>query len=184
MCLKRVGLLAGAITILLQVPALAQWREGGEVVPDSDESRSVDGFGAMLLITDDPDAFFEAWNRPPSPDYKPKIETTDKARRGDTVVGVVIFSGCMPNADGNCTSSVEFKVFRPDGSVYADLEKSELWTDKPVLPPNTLQVGVTTLGFIVEPDDPFGVYRVEAKVLDEVLGKGVTLVQTIEVVEE
>ena len=184
MLLKQIVAMAGTVFVLLQVPpAFAQWREGGGVVPDTEESKTVDGFGASLLITADPDAFFEAWDQPPSPDYKPEIKTTDTAKRGDTVVGVVVFAGCMANPEGNCQSTVDFKLLRPDGSVYADLDKSELWTDKPAMPPNTLQVGVSSLGFIVEPDDPFGVYRMEAKVRDEVLGKGVTLVQAIEVVE-
>lgn len=184
MLLKRIAWIAGAVFVLFHAPASAQWREGGEVVPDTKASKTVEGFGASLLITAEPDAFFDAWNQPPSPDYKPEIKTTDFAKRGDTVVGVVVFAGCLPNPDGNCQSTVDFKMYRPDGSVYADLDKSELWTDKPAMPPNILQLGVSSLGFIVEPDDPFGTYRMEAKVRDEVLGKGVTLVQTIEVVEE
>ena len=61
--------------------AVPQWRAEGEPVPDTEWQKSSGDFGAMLLIANDPQTFFEAWNRPPSPEYKPRIETTAEAHR-------------------------------------------------------------------------------------------------------
>ncbi len=164
--------------------AYAQWREGGGAVPDTEWSKSDGDFGAMLLVTDDPDGFFERWNQPPSPDYKPELTTASSATRGDVIVAVVIFTGCVANADGNCESTVDFKVLYPDGSLYADLERGELWMDKPATVPPYLQVSVANLGLKIEDDDPFGTYRIEAGVQDLVAKRQLKLRQTIEVVEE
>lgn len=178
----RHPILSALLMGLVVTAVHAQWRQGGKDVPDT-EWRKTDGdFGAMFLVTDDPKGFFERWNRPPSPDYKPELTTASSAKRGDTVAGMVLFTGCAPDPDGNCDSEVDFKVLYPDGSTYADLKGAELWKGKPA--PSSLQVSVGNLGLEIEDDDPFGVYRLEAVVRDNIADRKITLRQTIEVVDE
>ena len=168
--------------LLFSTSAFPQWRAEGEVIPDTEWRKSSGDFGAMLLVTSDPDSFFEAWNRPPSPDYKPKIETSAEAHRGDTVVGVVVFLGCAPDESGNCKSDMDLRLLYPDGSVYGEFKDAEVWLDKAAPPTGVLQVSVANLGLRVEPDDPFGTYRFEAVVRDRVAKKTLELVQVLEVV--
>lgn len=168
--------------LLLATSAFAQWRAEGEVVPDTEWRKSSGDFGAMLLVTNDPDSFFEAWSRPPSPDYKPTIETSAEAHRGDNVVGVVVFLGCAPDDSGNCRSDMDLRLLYPDGSVYGEFKDAEVWLDKTAPPAGNLQVSVANLGLRVEPDDPFGTYRFEAVVRDRVANKKLELVQLLEVV--
>jgi hypothetical protein len=159
----------------------AQWRQEGKEVPDAPWRRTVQGFGAMLVFTNEPDAFFEAWSRPPSPDYKPAISSPDEVRRGDTVVAVIVFTNCRGNKRGNCDAEVDFTLFRPDGSVYAKHKKADLWRGTPAPPEHNLQLGVSNLGFRVEPEDPLGEYRLEAVVRDKIAKITVPLVQVITV---
>jgi hypothetical protein len=161
--------------------AWGQWREEGKEVPDEPWRKSVGGFGAMLLLTDKPDAFFEACNKPPSPDYKPEISSPGDIRRGSKVVAVVVFTNCRGDEKGNCDAEVDFKLLRPDGSVYAEHKGAELWRGKPAPPDPFLQLGLANLGFEVEPDDPVGEYRLEAVVRDKIAKVEVLLVRRIKV---
>ena len=181
----RIGrLIAAMLFCSLVTTTHAQWRDAGRVVPDTEWSKSDGALGAMLLVTDDPEGFFERWAKPPSPDYKPEIMTVSTARRGETVMAIIIFIGCAANPDGNCVSEVDYKVLNPDGSLYGDLKKGELWKDKPAPPDRYLQVSVANLAFKIEEDDPFGTYQLEAVVRDMVTNKQLKLKQTLEVVTE
>lgn len=169
------------VVFLASSQSFAQWQVGGMEVPDEPWRRSVNGFQAMLVVTNKPDAFFEAWNKSPSPDYKPEILTTSEARRGDTAVAVVFFTKCLADQSGNCNSEVDFKLLRPDGSVYAEYKGAELLKGRSGLPEGALQLGVANLRFRVEFDDPLGDYRIEAVVRDKFAGIEVPLVQVLKV---
>jgi len=135
----------------------------------------------MLLITNDPDGFFEQWNRPQSPGYKPNMSTVSEAKRGDTVMAIILFSGCGADKTGNCNSQVDFKVYNPDGSLYSEYNNGELWSNKPAIPQGSMQVSVINLGFKIELDDQLGEYRIEAVVRDLNAKKRLKLKQTIRI---
>ncbi|MCU7852827.1 MAG: hypothetical protein KZQ80_11485 [Candidatus Thiodiazotropha sp. (ex Monitilora ramsayi)] len=163
----------------------AQWNEGEErrPVPDTPWRSSSGDFGAMLMITNDPDGFFEEWNKPPSPDYKPNMSTVSEAQRGDVVMAIILFSGCSADQVGDCNSQVDFKVYKPDGSLYSEHSNGELWSNKPAIPQGSMQVSVSNLGFKVELDDQLGEYRIEAVVRDMNAKKSLKLVQTFRIEE-
>lgn len=157
--------------------SFAQWQVNGQEVPDEPWRRSVKRFQAMLIVTNKPDSFFQAWDKSPSP----QIFTTTEARRGETVMAVVIFTQCQVDQKGNCNSEVDFKLLRPDGSVYAEYKGAELLKGKSGLLDYALQLGVANLGFRVEPGDPLGDYKIEAVVRDKFAGIEVPLVQVLKV---
>jgi hypothetical protein len=165
---------------MLAATASAQWQSNGERVADEPWRRSDGDFGAMLLLTAHPDEFVEQWNRPAAPGYQPRIRTVTEAARGDVVSALVLFARCADDASGACWSEVDFRVVRPDGVTYAELEGAVVWKSKP--PPETqLQLAQDRLGFEIEPDDPTGVYQIHATVRDMVSDRSVHLVQTLEV---
>jgi len=134
----------------------------------------------MLLLTAKPDEFFEQWNKPSSPTYKPNITTVSDARRGDTVVAVVLFIGCAPAKSGSCDTEVDYRVLNPSGGVYGEQKSAELW--KRAAPPEgSMQAGVGYLGMRIEPQDPLGQYVLEAVVRDKVAKVTVSLKQTLDV---
>ncbi len=164
----------------LALPSEAQWREGGKVVADEPWRKSAGKFGAMLLLTSTPDKFFEQWSKPPSPTYKPNITTVSDARRGDTVVAVVLFIGCAPAKTGNCDAEVDYRVLNPSGGVYGEQKGAELW--KRAAPAEGyLQAGLGYLAMRIEPQDPLGPYVLEAVVRDKIAKVTVSLKQTLDV---
>ena len=182
----KQSLYAAFLCLFLSQVVTAQWNEGEDrtPVPDNNWRASSGEFGALLLITNRPDEFFEQWNKPPSPDYQPSMSTTDTAHRGDTVVAITLFSGCEVDDDGNCDSEIDFRVLNPDGSVYSEHRNAELWKDKPGPPRGTLQVSVDNLAFKVETDDPLGNYKIEVAVRDNNSGKILNLSRDLYVNEE
>jgi hypothetical protein len=150
-------------------PASTQdvWQESGRAAPDPSRS-SRDGFAAMMLVTDDSEAFWRAWNVP----TPPHLPTTGRAVRGRPVTGMVIFSGCSAAPDGNCNVTAEFVFLRPDGSRYGEPLRGDLWKGPPATGQN-LQLGIGGAALIVEPDDPMGVWTIRALVTDNV--RGVTI---------
>jgi len=173
------------VILFSSTSASAQWNEGDEKIPIPDTGWRVSSgdFAAMLLITNDPESFFEQWNKPASPDYKPNISTVEKANRGDTVMAITLFAGCEADDRGNCDSEIDFKVLKPDGSMYSEHNNAELWIEKTSPPKGTLQVSKSNLGFKVEAEDPLGKYLVEIVIRDNNSKKQLELIQSI-IVEE
>lgn len=180
--LKVLSLLG--LTFALSANAQISVEENKEVSKeDSWMARSGD-FGAALLVTDDHEGFFEAWNEPASDGYAPRISAVSQANRGDVVVALVLFTGCEADGQGNCNSEIDFKVVNPDGTVYANMEGAELWKLKPAPVNGVMQLGVTYLGFEIEPDDQLGEYRIEAVVMDLNGKNKLNLLQKLSVVED
>jgi hypothetical protein len=165
--------------VLLPVFAHAQWRENGKPVPDNEWRKSIGDFGAQLEFTAKPDELFAAWEKPG--DYVQVPGFTDSVHRNETIVGVVFFTGCKPDADGNCNATVDYLILRPDGTVYADLKGGELWKNKRAPSGHEVQLAAQPLGIRIESADPFGSYTVTATIRDINAGLNLKLVRTIRV---
>lgn len=164
--------------IVLTVPLLAQWKSEGVPVPDEPFRKSDGAFGAMLLLTDEPQEFIDAWEKPETP----AIKTTDVAKRGIPIVAFVLFVGCK-EVKGVCNSTVDFTVLRPDGSEYAKASGAELWKDKPAPAADVIELSLANLGIRIEPEDPSGRYLVKAFVHDLNAFKTIAVEQAFTVAE-
>jgi hypothetical protein len=172
--------LLASVLLLSAATAHGQWRQNGDVVPDQAWRKSDGEFGALLLLTDKPDTFLEQWSRPAAPGYAPNIKTVTEARRGDVVAAMILFTRCAPATSGRCASIADFRVIRPDGSIYAEHPGAVLWREAP--PGKTaLQLGEAHLAFGIEQDDPIGVYKIHATVRDLIGKRSVALVQELTV---
>jgi hypothetical protein len=99
-------------------------------------------------------------------------------------VAIVFFTGSAPDAKGLCQATVEFAAYRPDGKPYGDPLNGELWIDKPPPKKGQIQLGVGYIGVVLEPEDPLGVYKLRAKVVDKVAGKTLVLEREFTAAEE
>ena len=99
-----------------------------------------------------------------------QVQTSNRAYRGKPIEAILIFSNCQAGPDGLCDATVDFVVFRPDGSIYGKFENTELWLKKPPPVKDAIQFGIQTLGVTIECDDPDGACRVETIVRDNVRG--------------
>jgi len=141
--------------------ATAQWKKGDERIPDTPDRKSVSGFGAHLLIVENPRAFIEEWQKPETP----KINPVSEVKRGVLVGAFVLFAGCKPDPQGLCNSEVDYTAYKPDGTIYAEGKQQPLW--KEAAPPaGIIQLSRAILGMSMEPNDPKGDYKVKAKVTD------------------
>lgn len=141
--------------------ATAQWKKGDEPTADSPDRKSVKGFGAHLLIIENPRAFIEEWQKPETP----KIDPVSEVKRGVIIGAFVLFAGCKPDPQGRCNSEVDYTIYKPDGTIYAERKGEPLWKEAP--PPGTnIQLSRAILGIRMEQNDPDGDYKVKAKVTD------------------
>lgn len=141
--------------------ATAQWKKGEERVADTADRKSLNDFAVHLLIVRDPRAFIEEWKKPTTPTINPVTEV----KRGVLVGAFVLFAGCKPDAQGVCNSEVDYLVYKPDGSVYAERKEQPLWKEAPP-PGRNIQLSRAILGIRFEEKDPAGEYKVKAKVTD------------------
>lgn len=168
------------VLVLVSTAAWSQWKNGGSVVTNEPWVKSSGTFGAMLAFTDKPDQLFAAWEKPGA---TVRISETSKAVRGIPIVAVIFFTGCKPNAQGNCELFARFTITSPDGKAWGHAANAELWDGKP--PPRTdaLQLSHGNLGIAIDPGDPLGVYTVKAEIVDKVAKKKMVLQRDFTAVE-
>ncbi|MFZ5635259.1 MAG: hypothetical protein ACOY82_01595 [Pseudomonadota bacterium] len=155
--------------------AAAQWRDReGRAVAETPSQRYEKGFGAMLRIATlaESERFHEEWYNTAT-EHAPTLATTDTAVRGDTVSILILYAGCAPQgadeadiAAGRiaCPAMLDLRVFAPDGTVYAHPEEMPLAQDQPAGPAGIVQLSPVEVRMQFEPQDPLGVYRVEARI--------------------
>ena len=175
-------ILSAIVTLsLLGTTTSAQWRENGEKIPDT-EWRKRDGkFGVELAFTDKPNELFAAWEKPTA---GVELSATETAVRGIPIMAVIFFTGCKPDARGMCNATVRFTSYTPDGKVWGAGQESELWVNRPAPSENEIQLSVGCMGIVIDPDEPLGLYAVEAVVTDNVAKRSMVLRRTFSAVEK
>lgn len=156
---------------LLAMPlsARAGWvSAAGQHMPDRPDRRSDGTLGAMLVLTLDGEALRRAWAGP----TPPRLDTTDKARRGEKITASVLYHGCQANAQGVCDLAVRYSVVAPDGHVTP--AGGGPLGDRPH-PPGRVQLGQASLVAAFEQHEPTGLYRIRALVIDRVARRQLSL---------
>jgi len=156
-------IITALLTLLLLggTVATAQWKKGDERIPDTPDRKSVNGFGAHLLIVENPRAFVEEWQKPETPNINPVSEV----KRGVVIGAFVLFAACKPDAQGRCNAEVDYTVYKPDGTIYAERKQQPLWKEE-APPASIIQLSSAILAIRMEQNDPNGDYKVKAKVVD------------------
>ena len=104
--------LAVVILAICSSSATARPSSGISSQFDTAWKQSEGGFSAMLAVTADPEDFYDAWERPASPGYVPRLELAETTRRGESVTGIVFFMGCTPDPLGFCLGTIDFILYR------------------------------------------------------------------------
>lgn len=137
------------------------WKQNGQPVADSADRKTVNGFGGNLLVVENPQAFIAEWVKPETP----QITIASEVKRGEIFAALVLFAGCKPDAKGICNAEVDYALYKPDGTLYAEKKRQPLWKEQ-APPIEMIQLGSAILGFRIEPTDPAGEYTVKARVSD------------------
>ena len=152
--------------LLFFVPSFAyaeQWFQNGAPAEQKPFQGSVNGFGAMILMTTESIRALENWSKPTKGVVIPDAERVSK---GKPIEALVFFSGCAANDQGNCVAEVDYVITKPDGSIYVEYKNAELWRNKPAIPEGVLGLAIDRVGLIAEPQDPVGIYKVSCVVRD------------------
>lgn len=166
--------------VLLCSAAQAQWydTQTRKPLPDTEWRKTSGALGAALLLTDKPDAFMKEWTETPE-SHMPLLKPVSVVKRGDVVAALVLFSGCGSKTS-TCSAHVDFKVLKPDGSVYGDVPGNPAWSGA------SPKVGIVVLSKAqlrvrIEPNDPLGTYQVLATMTDTNANTSIRLKQTFQV---
>jgi hypothetical protein len=151
-----------------------QWKQNDQAAPDDPSRASKDGFGVMMLVTDDPKGFVDAWAGP----TPPNISTTERAIRGKPVEAMILVSGCRTAASGNCDVAGELSIMGPDGKPYGETYNAPVWQGSPG-PRYSLQLSQSGIGFVLDPEDKLGTYTLRAKITDKVAGTTLSVEKAI-----
>ena len=163
------------ILLILLLPSVCfgGWNDRqGNPLPDEPHMKSTGTFGAQLVLTDKEALMLERWNTPSETVY---FSSTDTIKINEPITAFIIFSGCGADENGNCNLIGKYKIYQPDGSVYADLPFQEIWVNKPVPPNRNLALGVGYIKIVIEPHEQLGEYVVEMEVVDNNLKKKLLL---------
>lgn len=165
--MKSLSLL---LLITLSVsPVLGQeansWRKDGKAANETANMKSKDGFGAQLFLTEDAQ-FFQNWHKPETP----RLTTLekDKARRNVPIFTVILFVDPGTDASGAADVTCDIVVRKPDGTVYGEQKDMAGWRGNYIVPAHNLQLSAGRMGIRIEPQDPSGIYTVEAIVRDNI----------------
>lgn len=166
--MKRTATVLAVVLSCSAFAAQAQWRDqNGNVLPQSPTQNHDKDFGAMLQVSTRAEAerFRQEWHST-GVEHAPNLTLTETARRGDEVSISLVYAGCggkQPAATCDATASIT--VFKPDGSVYGDFQDLSLANGQPPVA-NVLQLSPLEIVIRFEPQDPFGTYRIVAKMHD------------------
>src|SRR6266478_6439785 len=92
----RYSLLFVLLPVLFAPQQPGNWKQGADPIPDTSWRKSSGDFGAMMVITDRYKEFVQEWARPDTPNIHP---VPGALRRGQSVVAVIIFTGCRPEKE-------------------------------------------------------------------------------------
>jgi hypothetical protein len=141
------------------------WRDSsGQVVPDSQDQKVVNGFGAFVIVTSDQD-WEEKWSTPS--DSTPGFTTADEVPFGKKLTILVFFANPKPDAKGDIRITCDLKVTRPDGSTSISQKGVDCASGALTGPPENLRLTQMVAEFIGEAGDPPGQWVVEVIVRDE-----------------
>ncbi|OLE55301.1 MAG: hypothetical protein AUG51_03835 [Acidobacteria bacterium 13_1_20CM_3_53_8] len=157
----RVFVALLSLILIAAQPSFGQWQRNGERTEDEAARKSVKGFGAHLILVERPREFVDMWQRPETPN----IETISSVKPNQPFGAFILFAGCKPNSAGVCDCEVDFDVYKPDGSLYAERKGLELWKQH-APPPQNLQLSVANLVLRMSAHDPVGKYKVKATIRD------------------
>lgn len=160
----------------------AQWTDkSGKSIPNQDGMKSAGNFIAQLILITDEQSFLKKWS---TPSETVNVSTVSTVERNKPISAFIVFGGCKVDQRGNCNLVVKFKIFQPDGRVYADVPESEVWSDKPVPPNRSLQLSVAYLKVVIENGEQLGAYKVVSEVTDKNAKESVVLFTAFNAVEK
>ena len=90
--------------------------------------------------------------------------------------------GLDPESNANVTADITIRS--PDGKIYGEFKDIEVWQRPYGAPRNAIQLAVTNLGIRIEDGEQLGMYKVEAKVKDNIKNTALELITDFTAIEK
>jgi len=160
-------------------PSGFSWRdENGNPVPDTENRKTKDDFGAELLITDNIN-FYEDWKKPETPN----IAIAGRAQIGKTVIPLVIYVNPKLDEKKNIDVTCDFTIIRPDGSIAQEIPDVPCGSGEVNVPQYNLLLSRSELRWSADKGDPTGKWKFNVTVKDNNRGIKIPLTTSIEITE-
>lgn len=137
----------------------------GTRVPNTDNMKSIKGFGGWLVVTPDVD-WEEKWNT--SPETTPYISEANDVKYGETLTILPFYINPKFNKSGEVNVLCNIKVTRPDGSNAINAEGISCVSGKLQGNPRNVRLTSTVVKYIGEDGDSPGIWLVEFELTDTI----------------
>jgi hypothetical protein len=138
------------------------WRQDGKQIPNEDARKSINGFGAALIITPDND-WGKKWNTPA--ETSPRFSTVDKLKIGSEATVLIFFANPKLNSDGNVNVTCDVKITRPNNKITEN-KGLRGFTGKLQGATTNTYLTESVIKFVGEPADPIGEWIIDVTVHD------------------
>ncbi|NOQ80997.1 MAG: hypothetical protein GQ548_00550 [Methylophaga sp.] len=136
----------------------------GSRVKETDNMKSVKGFGGSLLVTPDED-WEEKWNTPSH--TTPYFREASTVKYGQKLSILTFFTNPMLDQIGNIHLSCGIKVTRPDGTTSFDQKNIECLKGPFHSDPHSVFLSPVVIHYSGDEGDPAGEWNVEIYITDE-----------------
>ena len=142
------------------------WRDKqGRDVPTADDSKVVDGFGGIVLVTSDVD-WKEKWETPS--DTTPVFNRVKEVHRGKKLFVLIFFANPLQDSNGQADVSCDIDSTRPNGTIST--HQTDIACFKGLLKgdPHNTRLATRVIGFVGDPGDPAGEWQFHITLRDNV----------------
>ncbi len=146
--------------------------DDGKQAPNTDNRKSVQGFGGWLIVTRDPD-WEKEWNTPS--DHEPAITVIREVKVGEVIAMLPMIGNPKQHENGVVHVYCDILITRPDDSISLDEKGLNCFTAKLDGSPRGVLLSGIIPKFIGEEADPKGVWKVNMVLRDMVRGAEVSL---------
>lgn len=150
----------------------AGWRDRqGTPAADTDNRKSVDGFGGWVIVTSDAD-WQKKWETPA--DTTPDFTAAEQVPRGKQVFVLSFFANPQLDSKGKAEVRCDIDLLGPDGTV-ATHQKDVVCFQGSLKDPRLAYLSGPVVAFRGDPGDPSGEWEVRVTLRDKVRNVSVSL---------
>ncbi|MGE4545956.1 MAG: hypothetical protein AB7D06_17850 [Pedobacter sp.] len=141
-----------------------QWRmRDGSIAPNTNNQKSINGFGGWLLVTPDED-WEEEWNTPR--ENVPQFSEAEEVMLGEQLTILAFFANPKLDQSSNFKILCDIKLTRPDGSFSVNEHDVLCAQGKLKDDPRSIFLAQTVIKYIGEEGDQFGKWSVYFNIKD------------------
>ena len=144
----------------------------GKPIANSDNIKSVKGFGGWLIITPDSD-WYDKWNTPS--DTTPYFSEASSVAYGQNLTILTFYINPLLDKAGNANIACSIKITRPGGSIAIDDQNIPCVSGRFNANPRSVHLSPVVIKYHGDDGDPAGKWRVQVTLTDNNRNATVTL---------